>query len=91
MNTIYKYLLPITDLQGVDLPKGAKILHVGEQEGGISLWAQVDTEAEKENRVFKIVGTGHPIAAGDRPQGLTFIGTVIQRSAPLVWHIFEVG
>jgi hypothetical protein len=49
MITVHKYVFPW--LHGFDiaipLPKGAKILSVGNQAGsGLVLWAEVDTEKE---------------------------------------------
>lgn len=82
-NTIHKYPLFMGDEVAVMMPAGAKVLHVGEQEGGLTLWAQVDQSQPFERRVFSIRGTGHPLGEVGR-----FIGTVVM-SYGLVWHIYE--
>ena len=64
MYTIYKYelLKPQTTLS---MHKGAKILCVQVQEHFMKerpcIWALVDPQAEKEERHFKVYGTGHEI------------------------------
>ena len=66
------------------MPEGAEILHVGDQNGTITIWALVDVETEFLYREFIIVGTGQQIPYDK----YTHIGTVFQGS--FVWHIFEV-
>jgi hypothetical protein len=83
MKRIYKYPLEITGVQPVDMPAGAKLLSVANQNGTLCLWAMVDTDAPNDRRVIVICGTGH--AMDDA--GLIFIGTVLM--GPLVWHVFE--
>ena len=62
MRTVYKYELPsITSQQEVSLPKGARIIHVGEQHGMLALWADVRTTHENEDRTILIIGTGDEI------------------------------
>jgi len=83
MKTIYKYALKQTDRQTLPMPD-ARILSVGEQGGGLFLWAVVDTDATPHVRHFRIFGTGHPFDGETRH----FIGTV-KMSSGLVWHVFE--
>lgn len=81
--TIYKYPLyaPQTD---VEMPVGAEILHVGNQDAIPCIWARVLVEdGPTEVRSFVWVGTGHPVAEGLRYVG-TFVGTVY------VWHVHEL-
>ncbi len=85
MKTIWKFEIPVQDeISEVLMPKGAKIVHVGSQPDrrNIALWAQVDSEAKKVIRRFKVYGTGHPLMAG------TYVGTVLVGDM-LVWHVFE--
>lgn len=77
--TIWKYKAHET----VDMPKGARVVHVGAQGKGIYLWAIVDPDAEREERAFTFVGTG-----GGLPDG-EYIGTC-QDDAGFVWHVYEV-
>lgn len=83
MRTVHKYSLDITDAQAVPMPKGAKVVHVGEQRGVLCLWAEVDTDRPKEDRHFVIVGTGNP-----RPKDAkTHLGSAVV--GPFVWHVYE--
>jgi len=81
---IFKYLLTLEDSQVLYLPKGAKILSVGEQRGILYLWAEVDPEADPEPRTIEIIGTGNPMLQEKR----VFIGTVLPD--PFVWHVYEI-
>ena len=83
---IYKYELKIEDYQVLKMPRGAKVLSVGNQRGKVCLWALCDQDAPVSLRAFEIAGTGNPIAE-DRAIERVFIGTVI--AEPFVWHVFE--
>ena len=84
--TVYKYQLShsIGAPQEVDLPKDAAILHVDDQAGVITLWAQVDPHAPLVTRRFAVFGTGD-----DLPQDAVHRGTLLQH--PYVWHIYELS
>lgn len=84
---IWKYPLEITGEQGITMPKGAKIIAVGNQYENLALWAIVNPEQGgiKEFRKIYIYGTGH---STDEIKG-SYIGTVLMRDGSLVWHIFE--
>ena len=82
MKTIHKF--PINGSGIVMMPIKAKILSVQLQGGVICLWAEVDTNFDKEARHILISGTGHRL---DDFEEKTFIGTVQENG--LVWHIFE--
>lgn len=71
--------------RGLNMPLGAKIVHVAKQkkDGQLCLWAIVDQTKDAEFRRFEIVGTGHPI-----PYGGVHVGTWFD--ADLVWHLFEI-
>lgn len=84
MKTIFKYELAITDNQYLCIPSPAEILHVGEQNGKLMLWAVVDNGLEMISIGISIFGTGNPAST----LGKTHIGTV-QMSNGLVWHIFR--
>ena len=86
MKTIYKYTLDIDDTQVISLPHDATLLSVGEQNGHLQLWAELDPTAAVINRRIRIFGTGHPV---DEDIELRFIGTVITMDGRLVWHVFE--
>lgn len=93
MRTIWKYsILMYREVVGTFfVPTGARLVHVAPetmnpgslQEQAVSLWFEVDPEADKEPRVFELFGTGHDI-----PEGAgTYSGTVVV--PPLVVHVYE--
>ena len=87
MRTVWKYELPITG-DTLELPAGARIVHVASQFGDpslVTLWAEVDPNAPYEHRSFMVVGTGHPIAGGTE-----YCGSGIAMDGHLVWHVYEV-
>lgn len=90
MRVIWKYKLGISNSPTPDvilqLPKGSKILHVGEQLGCLVLWVSSDYKIQEfESRHFFIIGTGHYFDGKD----LMHINTVQTAKDSLVWHIFE--
>ena len=91
MEVIWKYGLPIVDRQTVTMPVGAEILGVQEKAGGLQLWAVVNPDAQREQRVIEIVGTGNPMA-DVITEGLArhHLATVQTVGGLLVWHVFEL-
>jgi len=86
MQTIYKYVLYLTDLQSVTMPEGARILSAAlDPSGHMCLWAAVDTNKMYVSRHIRIVGTGNPSPVDLKE--CTFIASVVD--GPFVWHIFE--
>ena len=83
---IYKYKLDLIGHQVITMPVGARVLHVDCQRGDLCVWVLVnpDPRMGKEDRTFRIFGTGHVITG---ITGLTYLGTVIIE--PYVWHVFE--
>lgn len=91
MEVIWKFSLQITDRQTVTMPVGANILSVQDQVGGLQLWAIVNPDAEREQRVIEIVGTGNPMVDIEKENLARFhIATVQVRGVALVWHVFEL-
>jgi hypothetical protein len=82
MTQIWKYRFESGNIM---MPKGAKILTVQMQNDTPYMWAIVDVDAELEERVFEIHGTGHNIRNIDEHE---YIGTYIDN--PFVWHLFEL-
>lgn len=92
MLTIYKYNLELTDVQDIEMPIYAKIVHVGWQIGsfnsGIKIWALVqDTLALKSRRIH-IVGTGNGMPELPVGANVNHLGTVLTPDG-FVWHVFE--
>lgn len=67
------------------LPQIIKILSLQEQNGRLCMWAIVDPTAPQSERHFEILGTGFPVAFGQRK----YLGTVQMQQGTLVLHIFE--
>lgn len=86
--TIWKFPLKITGVQAVEMPKGAKILTVQMQHDEMCIWAIVNPDVEKQKRLFRVIGTGHPIESKGI-EALEYIGSV-QQSDLFVWHLYEV-
>ena len=98
MKKVFKYTLGLTDVSVVDLPLGAEILKVGEQNGSaldriLYIWALVD-DAQKHSvtRRFRISGTGHDVLMEDRFHTcqLKHLDTIFTQGGHLMWHIFEI-
>lgn len=93
--TIYKYPFEITDVQQIELPKGARILHVDVQVTGDfdrqvpCLWAEVETQAEKVMRTFYLFGTGH-MMPDEQDIYLFHVGSFLMRAGVLVFHLYEM-
>lgn len=85
---IFKYNLQTTDINLLRIPIGAQILSVKCQNNNIRLWALVDPEAQSEERMFEIFGTGNDVPCGMEIER-KFIDTVLTWNDSLVWHIFE--
>ena len=81
---IWKYPLEVADEQTVNLPNGAQVLCVQNQNEVPCIWAKVDTQAV--TRPWRVVtrGTGH--AAGEWDG--SYVGTYQMLSGGLVFHVF---
>lgn len=88
MQTIWKFPIHPDDIIRVQMPKGARILTVQEQHGQPAIWAEVDTEAEKEERLFEVFGTGHEMP-NDMGVEREYVGTFQLRGGALVFHLYE--
>ena len=84
---IWKDVLPLDLVVTLRLPKGARILHVGEQNNIPYLWYLCDPSAPDTDRHFRVVGTGWNVAESN----LVYIGTMhlYEGHAGLVFHVFE--
>lgn len=85
MKTIYKYTVTRVPFQNkIEMPKDASILCVNMQGMDFCMWALVDTEMEKEEREFEIVGTGWELDVN-----MSYVGTCFANHG-FVWHIMEI-
>jgi hypothetical protein len=83
MKSIYKYLLDIVNSQSISIPQNSQFLRVGEQNGKLMLWVEIDTMVAIEPVNIEVWGTGHPMP--DTPRG--YIDSC-QMSNGLVWHVY---
>jgi hypothetical protein len=85
MRTIYKYPFNVSDVVELELPRGARVLHIDVQGGLPCLWALVDTDNPPERAAFRLFGTGQPL-----PDDVTHTGHVTTFfHGPFVWHVFR--
>ncbi len=83
---VWKFRLNIDDRSELEMPVGAKVLHVAEQRGVARLWALVDPAAPLEFRKFRLTGTGHAIHNGF---ALTHHGSFLMSEDMRAFHLFE--
>jgi len=88
MKTIYKYNIGIVDKQQIHLPVGHEILSVQTQGGAVCIWALIDTEAETQEELIEVFGTGHPVHV-DMGIERQFIGTVQIMGGTQIYHVFK--
>ncbi len=86
MKRVFKYPFEITDSFDLELPAGAKLLHVAEHDGKPCLWALVDEYAAKIPYHFELRGTGNP---ADGLEAQTYIATFTTHGGNLVWHLWR--
>lgn len=85
---VHKYVWPpdaVTSDVEIEMPRGAQILHVGNQNETICIWARVDLDAAMEARKFAVCGTGSPCPA------YSHIGTVLLEGGGYVFHVFDLS
>lgn len=83
MITVHKFVFSDVRMT-VRLPHGAQVRSVGldPRTQRPAIWVELDTGANKTERVFVAYGTGDAIMWGSH-----FVGTVFQ--GRLVWHVYE--
>ncbi len=79
---IWKYHLPVQNKVTLSMPRFAVPRYVGEQDGMLILWAEVQPQAPTVDYGFRIVGTGQPFSA----YGRRYIGTAQVKG--FVWHVY---
>lgn len=86
MKTIHKYHIAISDGQAIEVPLGAKVIHVGlDPEDRSSIWCEVDFgQQEKEQLTLYVVGTGQLIP----PEATRHLGSFTWKLTGTVWHVF---
>ena len=90
MKTIYKYDI-MEPRDGIIEGPITKILHAGEQNGSIKVWAEVDTKAPNRKFSFIPVGTGWNL---DLENGTSlidsynYLSTVMLSGGKFVFHVY---
>jgi hypothetical protein len=84
--TIWKFPIPVDDAFVIPMPTGAAILHVDVALGKPWIWAIVDPDADREDRFFRLFGTGMPLPGEGT---LTYRGTFLLEGGVFVGHVFE--
>lgn len=87
MKTIWKFPIPLGAVP-IEMPRGARVLSVGQQQDQPMLWALVDPAKDVERRVFLPLGTGHSLP-DDVNVEWEFLGTTHLRGGAIVVHVFE--
>lgn len=98
MKRIWKTSIPIGGPITVQLPRRARIVHVGtvtrNAPGIVEFWHEWestvpgDSQPVTEDRTFQVFATGQSI-----PHVATYVGTrVVDEPGmmPLVWHVYEI-
>ena len=86
---IWKYNINTLGKFRVDMPAGAKPLHVEVQTPGqcAQMWVLCDPDAPLVRHRFCVYGTGHDRAVEDWVG--SYVGTWLE--PPYVWHLFYEG
>jgi hypothetical protein len=91
--TIWKYEVAIDAFTHTkEMPRGARILHVAAQYPDaqwITFWALVDEDAPREQRTFRVYGTGFPLPDLAGSTFCDYVGSATFQSGQYVWHLFE--
>ena len=84
---IFKYKIELIGKQEIELPYGARILSVINQQGNIVLYALIDPELPViHTHEIRIIGTGNEVTF--ETSDYTFLGTVSIIRGELIWHVF---
>jgi hypothetical protein len=85
---IFKYQMPVLEDFEMELPQGAEIIRMEDQDGMFWLWAVVNTEAPLETRKFKSFKTGAMMPTDVELKYIGFCAVFVQMELGL--YIFEV-
>lgn len=85
MRRILKYEIPATP-GPIAMPRGARLLHCHEQDGGIFVWAECDPEEVHVRRHLGVAPTGAVVGEAG-----IYVGTVHLLAESLVFHIYDYG
>lgn len=84
MRTIHKYVLE-ERTSDISTYEGAKVVHVAEQHGQVTVWLEVNTLQRECMRMLHVVGTGYEIPGG------AHVGSLLTAGGHLVFHVYDEG
>jgi hypothetical protein len=84
--TIWKVVLEITDVQDIEIPKGAVLLTVREQHDQLCIWYKCDPSRPKAKYRILARGTDHRV-----PEDARYAGTGHLFGGNLVLQVFEAA
>lgn len=87
-HTIWKYTIPPDHKFILSLPWNAEVLCVQVQHDIPYIWALVNPDSPKQDRLFLSLSTGQRLSHTD-PASLRYVGTFQLRGGSLVFHLFE--
>jgi hypothetical protein len=86
--TVWKFPLALEDAPVIEMPRGARLLHIAKQHDFPVVWALVDPTAPRVGRCLRLMGTGHDLLG---PPDAPHVGTITLRDGLLVYHVFDFG
>lgn len=93
MKKIYKYTLKSLGEIRLNMPNGAIIRKVAEQDGDICIWAEVNTGCAEVERRFEVFGTGQEMPTEILGARRSYLDTVFIDTPivpfQLVFHVYE--
>lgn len=88
-DVIWKFTVDPFENGTAEMPVGAKVIHVHEQNGKIRVWAECNPQAETVTRRFLIVPTGGPAPVACDYLGSVHVGGEDGRM--YVFHLYDFG
>ena len=85
--TIFKYQMPVLERFEMQLPKGAEIIRIADQDGMFWLWAVVRTDVPDETRRFRAYKCGGKMPDDLNLRYVGFCAVFVQQELGL--YIFE--
>lgn len=89
---VYKYYLRYPDgnvnIRSVDVAQGAKVIQVGERDGGVVVWAIVNPELIEIEKAFLIIRTGIIIPPAALGTCWKFLKTITLVGSGFTMHVF---
>lgn len=88
MKTILKYEIN-TGINEIDLPRGARILHVKVEHGAVYIYAEVNiyTNKEVETRIFKTYSLGEEMS---EHENVYYVGDFCYSYPGSLFHLYEI-